>query len=73
MAQLTPGRGAPGYLSSSADGYAEGALNLGRLKATSGAFHYDVPEGTDVAQFKSVVIWCRRFSVLFGTAPFGMS
>jgi hypothetical protein len=57
------------YLSPSADGYAEGALNLGGLKATDGAFNYDVPAGTDVSQFESAVIWCRQFSVLFATAP----
>lgn len=57
------------YLSPSASGYAEGAINLGRLKATDGAFNYDIPPGTDVSQVKSVVVWCRRFSVLFATAP----
>jgi hypothetical protein len=57
------------YLSPSADGYAEGALNLGGLKATDGSFNYEVPEGTDISQFKSVIIWCRRFTVLFAVAP----
>lgn len=56
------------YLSPSPTGYADGALNLGELKATDGAFNYEVPEGTDISQFASVVIWCRAFSVLFGTA-----
>jgi hypothetical protein len=59
------------YLSPSADGFADGALNLGGLKATDGAFNYEVPEGTDVGQFKSVVVWCRQFAVLFGTATLG--
>jgi hypothetical protein len=57
------------YLSPSATGFAEGALNLGRLKATDGSFNYEVPAGTDLSRFKSVIIWCRRFSVLFATAP----
>ena len=60
------------YLSPSAAGYAEGALNLGRLRATDGAFNYEVPEGVDLARFRSVVVWCRRFAVLFATAPLAL-
>ena len=40
------------------------SLHLGPLKATNGSFNYDVPIGTDVTPFKSVVVWCRAFSVL---------
>ena len=43
-------------------------LNLGGLRGTDGAFNYDVPAGTDVSQYKSVIIWCRQFDVLFGHA-----
>ena len=57
------------YLSPDAEGYAKNALKLGGLKGTDGAFNYDVPEGTDVSQFKSAVVWCDQFSVLFATAP----
>jgi hypothetical protein len=56
------------YLSTSPDGFGDGSLNLGELKATDGAFNYDIPEGTDLQQFASVVVWCKQFSVLFGTA-----
>jgi Electron transfer DM13 len=59
------------YLSPNPGGYDESGINLGGLKGTDGAFNYDVPEGTDVSQFKSAVIWCEDFSVLFATAPFG--
>lgn len=48
---------------------ADGAINLGDLKATDGAFNYDVPDGTDVSQFKYAVVWCREFDVLFASAP----
>jgi hypothetical protein len=58
------------YLSPDAGGYADGAINLGELKATDGAFNYEVPEGADVSQFRSAVVWCRQFSVLFATAAF---
>ena len=57
------------YLSPSATGYAEGAVNLGRLRATDGAFNYELPAGVDVSQVQSAIIWCRRFAVLFATAP----
>ncbi|MEX1170463.1 MAG: DM13 domain-containing protein [Chloroflexota bacterium] len=57
------------YLSPAADGYTDGALELGTLKATDGAFGYELPEGTDPADFASVVIWCKQFAVLFAVAP----
>ncbi len=57
------------YLSPSADGYADGSLELGRLKATDGAFGYDLPAGTDPGDFASAVVWCKQFSHLFATAP----
>lgn len=57
------------YLSPSAEGNAEGSINLGGLKATDGAFNYDLPDGTDLTRFKSAIVWCRQFSVLFAVAP----
>lgn len=57
------------YLSPDANGYSGDALKLGGLRATDGAFNYEVPEGTDISQFQSVVVWCDAFAVLFGTAP----
>lgn len=40
------------------------SLYLGALKATNGSFNYAVPAGSDLARYKSVVVWCRQFSVL---------
>jgi len=40
------------------------SLYLGPLKATNGSFNYDLPDKTDIAPYKSVVVWCRAFSVL---------
>jgi hypothetical protein len=57
------------YLSPDADGYADGALELGTLKATDGAFGYELPAGTDPTAFNSAVIWCKQFAVLFAVAP----
>jgi hypothetical protein len=57
------------YLSPDGSGYAETALELGRLKADRGNQNYDVPPGLDPATAASVVIWCKQFSVLFAVAP----
>ena len=43
-------------------------VNLGKLKSTSGKQTYDIPDGTDIDQFKFALIWCQQFSVLFGKA-----
>jgi hypothetical protein len=59
------------YLSPDADGYADDALDLGKLKATDGSFGYDLPDGVDPARFRSALIWCKQFSHLFAVAPFG--
>jgi hypothetical protein len=57
------------YLSPDDADYADGALEVGRLKATDGAFGYDLPAGTDPADFASAIIWCKQFSHLFAVAP----
>lgn len=45
------------------------AVRLGELKATHGNQNYEIPAGTELAGLRSVVIWCDRFNVAFGTAP----
>ncbi len=44
-------------------------VDLGVLKGNTGNQNYDVPEGVDLDEYRSVSIWCRRFSVNFATAP----
>ncbi|MFG2097496.1 DM13 domain-containing protein [Streptomyces sp. NPDC048612] len=61
------------YLSArSADGaesgLGDGAVELGKLKGNLGNQNYAVPAGTNLSKFRSVVIWCERFSVSFGAA-----
>jgi hypothetical protein len=46
-----------------------GYIELGSLKGNIGDQNYDVPGGTDFSRYQAVTIWCRRFSVNFGTAP----
>jgi hypothetical protein len=54
------------YLSEDASGKnVSEALNLGRLKATDGAFNYEIPSSIDVSKVKSAVVWCKQFAVLF--------
>lgn len=42
---------------------------LGKLKATDGNQNYSIPGDAQVAGLRSVVIWCERFAVAFGSAP----
>jgi hypothetical protein len=43
-------------------------VSLGQLKGNVGDQAYRVPEGTDLSQVRSVVIWCEQFGVLFSPA-----
>lgn len=50
--------------------YDDGAyLRLGELKANQGSQNYEIPADADLSAMTSVVIWCDRFNVAFGTAP----
>ena len=55
-------------LSPTAEGAYNGALKLGRLKATDGSFNYEIPPGTNIEAFRSAIVWCEECAVLFGTA-----
>lgn len=48
--------------------YGTDELELGPLKGNIGDQTYEVPAGTDLGRFQSVVLWCERFSVGFGVA-----
>jgi hypothetical protein len=43
-------------------------IDLGGLKGNIGNQQYDVPGDADTARYKTVVIWCRSFSVAFARA-----
>jgi hypothetical protein len=43
-------------------------VELGTLKGTDGNQNYAVPAEADLAGLTSVVIWCDRFNVAFGSA-----
>jgi hypothetical protein len=43
-------------------------LDLGSLKGNIGSQNYDIPAGTDLSQYQSVVIYCVPFQVVFASA-----
>jgi electron transfer DM13 len=48
-------------------------LDLGELKGNVGDQNYALPDDADLGRYRSVVIWCRRFSVGFAVAPIAVS
>ena len=56
------------YVYLSTDKNAVDFVNLGRLKANNGNQNYDIPTGTDLSKYDTALIWCKAFSVLFGSA-----
>lgn len=43
-------------------------VSLGRLKGNIGNQNYLIPPGVDLVNQDTVLIWCKQFSVLFGSA-----
>ena len=41
---------------------------LGPLKGNIGDQTYPIPADVDLGQYRSVIIWCKQFSVLFASA-----
>jgi len=54
------------YLST--DENASEFINLGALKANNGNQNYKIPDDVDLTKYDNVLIWCKSFSVLFGSA-----
>jgi hypothetical protein len=50
------------------DKSASNFIDLGKLKANNGNQNYNIPHGTDLAKYNMALIWCKDFSVLFGSA-----
>jgi hypothetical protein len=44
-------------------------VQLDALKGNIGNQNYELPADIELSQYKSVVIWCRTFNVVFGYAP----
>jgi hypothetical protein len=54
------------YLSTDKD--ASEFINLGKLKANNGNQNYEIPNEVNFAEYNRVLIWCKAFGVLFGSA-----
>ena len=56
------------YVYLATDKSASDFVSLGKLKANNGNQNYDLPSETDLTKYDTALIWCRPFSVLFGSA-----
>jgi hypothetical protein len=56
------------YVYLSTDKGAYEFVSLGKLKANNGNQNYNIPSDTDLSKYDTVLIWCKAFSVLFGSA-----
>jgi Electron transfer DM13 len=45
-----------------------GFVDLGVIKGNIGDQNYMLPNDLDLAKYRAVSIWCKRFSVNFGAA-----
>jgi hypothetical protein len=54
------------YLSVGKD--ASDIVNLGRLKGNIGNQNYEIPARTDLSKYNTILIFCKAFSTLFGSA-----
>ena len=50
-----------------------GFVELGPMKGNIGDQNYEIPSTVDLASYRTVTIWCKRFSVNFGSAPLARS
>lgn len=62
------------YLSTTAADAGEDAfpgtfVNLGKLKGNIGSQNYEIPSGVDLSRYRSVAIYCKRFTTPFAAAP----
>jgi hypothetical protein len=61
------------YVYLATDKSASDFVNVGKLKANNGNQNYDIPTETDLTKYDTILIWCRPFSVLFGSAELGFT
>lgn len=54
------------YLSNDLE--AKDYISLGELKGSIGNQNYEIPENVNFSNYKYVLIWCEKFSVLFGSS-----
>jgi len=43
-------------------------VDLGPLRAFAGTQTYSIPKGTDLRDYKTLVVWCEQFNLLISPA-----
>ena len=66
--ETSPGPDLRVYLVSGGPDRLGDVVDLGGLKGNKGDQQYEVPASVDPKRHRTVVIWCRAFSVAFGSA-----
>ena len=61
------------YVYLSTDDNASEFINLGELKANRGNQNYEIPDDANLDKYNKVLIWCKAFGVLFGSAELSSS
>jgi hypothetical protein len=61
------------YVYLATDKSASDFVSLGKLKANNGNQNYNIPSEIDLTKYDTVIIWCRPFSVLFGSADLAVT
>ncbi len=56
------------YVYLATDSEASDFINLGALKGNIGNQNYEISENVDFEKYDEVLIWCKAFGVLFGSA-----
>ena len=61
------------YVYLATDQSASDFVSLGKLKANNGNQNYNIPSEIDLTKYDAVLIWCRPFYVLFGSAELAVT
>lgn len=68
LSEFTTTAGPDLFVYLSRDAEATEFVNLGELRAVTGDLNYEVPAEVALAEYPYVLIWCKRFGVLFMSA-----
>jgi hypothetical protein len=66
--ETSPGPDLRVYLASGGPEDLGDVVDLGGLKGNKGDQQYELPRAVDLERHRTVVVWCRAFSVAFGSA-----
>jgi hypothetical protein len=61
------------YVYLATDKSASDFVSLGKLKANNGNQNYNISSEIDLTKYDTVLIWCRPFSVLFGSVELAVT